>query len=57
MNSGRRAAVSPFRQPRGAWAVPVGCVVSFSGSGLIDPHPSGPVPSAPVPIGEFEVIT
>ncbi len=37
MNSGRRTAVSPFRQPRGAWAVPVGCVVSFSGSGLIDP--------------------
>ncbi len=37
MNSGRRTAVSPFRQPRSAWAVPVACVASFTGSGLTDP--------------------
>jgi hypothetical protein len=37
MNSGRRTAVSPFRQPRGAWAVAVACVVSFTGIGPIDP--------------------
>jgi MFS transporter, ACDE family, multidrug resistance protein len=37
MNSGRRTAVSPFRQPRGVWAVAGACVVSFMGIGLIDP--------------------
>jgi MFS transporter, ACDE family, multidrug resistance protein len=37
MNSGRRTAVSPFRQLRGAWAVTVACVLSFIGTGPIDP--------------------
>ena len=30
MSSGQRAAVSPFRQPRGVWAVAFACVVSFA---------------------------
>jgi MFS transporter, ACDE family, multidrug resistance protein len=29
--------VSPFRQPRGVWAVALACVVSFMGIGLVDP--------------------
>jgi MFS family permease len=37
MSSGQRAAVSPFRQPRGVWAVAFACVVSFMGIGLVDP--------------------
>jgi MFS transporter, ACDE family, multidrug resistance protein len=31
------AAVSPFRQPKGVWAVAFACVVSFMGIGLVDP--------------------
>jgi MFS transporter, ACDE family, multidrug resistance protein len=30
-------AVSPFRQPKGVWAVAFACVVSFMGIGLVDP--------------------
>jgi MFS transporter, ACDE family, multidrug resistance protein len=35
----KRAAttVSPFRQPKGVWAVAFACVVSFMGIGLVDP--------------------
>src|ERR1700724_2303647 len=29
--------VSPFRQPKGVWAVALACVVSFMGIGLFDP--------------------
>jgi MFS family permease len=29
--------VSPFRQPKGVWAVALACVVSFMGIGLVDP--------------------
>jgi MFS family permease len=32
-----RAAPSPFRQPKGVWAVAFACVVSFMGIGLVDP--------------------
>jgi MFS family permease len=32
-----RRVVSPFRQPRGVWAVAFACVVSFMGIGLVDP--------------------
>ena len=32
-----RGLVSPFRQPRGVWAVAFACVVSFMGIGLVDP--------------------
>jgi MFS family permease len=35
--SGDRAAISPFRQPKGVWAVAFACVVSFMGIGLVDP--------------------
>jgi len=36
--SGRPAAsASPFRQPKGVWAVAFACVVSFMGIGLVDP--------------------
>jgi ACDE family multidrug resistance protein len=31
------AAASPFRQPKGVWAVAFACVVSFMGIGLVDP--------------------
>jgi MFS family permease len=37
MSSGQGAAASPFRQPRGVWAVAFACVVSFMGIGLVDP--------------------
>ncbi|HKN96722.1 MAG TPA: MFS transporter [Pseudonocardiaceae bacterium] len=30
-------AASPFRQPKGVWAVAFACVVSFMGIGLVDP--------------------
>lgn len=36
MHSGP-AAGSPFRQPKGVWAVALACVVSFMGIGLVDP--------------------
>jgi ACDE family multidrug resistance protein len=35
--SGDRTVVSPFRQPKGVWAVAFACVVSFMGIGLVDP--------------------
>jgi ACDE family multidrug resistance protein len=35
--SGGVTAVSPFRQPKGVWAVAFACVVSFMGIGLVDP--------------------
>ncbi|HEY1620028.1 MAG TPA: MFS transporter, partial [Streptosporangiaceae bacterium] len=36
--AGRPAvAASPFRQPKGVWAVAFACVVSFMGLGLVDP--------------------
>src|SRR5260370_27577834 len=35
--SGELAPASPFRQPRGVWAVAFACVVSFMGIGLVDP--------------------
>jgi MFS transporter, ACDE family, multidrug resistance protein len=31
------ATASPFRQPKGVWAVAFACVVSFMGIGLVDP--------------------
>ncbi len=34
---GPAAAASPFRQPKGVWAVAFACVVSFMGLGLVDP--------------------
>jgi MFS family permease len=34
---GTRASASPFRQPKGVWAVAFACVVSFMGIGLVDP--------------------
>ncbi|HEX3589783.1 MAG TPA: MFS transporter [Pseudonocardiaceae bacterium] len=38
MSAGRLApAASPFRQPKGVWAVAFACVVSFMGIGLVDP--------------------
>jgi MFS transporter, ACDE family, multidrug resistance protein len=33
----QHAAASPFRQPKGVWAVAFACVVSFMGIGLVDP--------------------
>ena len=35
--SGAATQVSPFRQPKGVWAVAFACVVSFMGIGLVDP--------------------
>jgi MFS transporter, ACDE family, multidrug resistance protein len=35
--TGDEALVSPFRQPKGVWAVAFACVVSFMGIGLVDP--------------------
>jgi ACDE family multidrug resistance protein len=35
--SGATTQVSPFRQPKGVWAVACACVVSFMGIGLVDP--------------------
>ena len=37
MSGVERGVVSPFRQPRGVWAVAFACVVSFMGIGLVDP--------------------
>jgi MFS family permease len=38
MSAGHEApTVSPFRQPKGVWAVAFACVVSFMGIGLVDP--------------------
>jgi ACDE family multidrug resistance protein len=38
MSAGHTApTVSPFRQPKGVWAVAFACVVSFMGIGLVDP--------------------
>jgi len=37
VSSDHRATVSPFRQPRGVWAVAFACVVSFMGIALVDP--------------------
>ncbi len=37
MSGTDRALVSPFRQPKGVWAVAFACVVSFMGIGLVDP--------------------
>lgn len=38
MSAGHAApTVSPFRQPKGVWAVAFACVVSFMGIGLVDP--------------------
>jgi MFS family permease len=34
---GPAAVASPFRQPKGVWAVAFACVVSFMGLGLVDP--------------------
>jgi MFS family permease len=36
-SSGEPTAASPFRQPKGVWAVAFACVVSFMGIGLVDP--------------------
>jgi MFS transporter, ACDE family, multidrug resistance protein len=35
--AGHAAPASPFRQPKGVWAVAFACVVSFMGIGLVDP--------------------
>jgi ACDE family multidrug resistance protein len=35
--AGRAPSASPFRQPKGVWAVAFACVVSFMGIGLVDP--------------------
>jgi MFS family permease len=37
MSHNHDGAVSPFRQPKGVWAVALACVVSFMGIGLVDP--------------------
>src|ERR1700723_1852530 len=37
MTYGHVAPASPFRQPKGVWAVALACVVSFMGIGLVDP--------------------
>ena len=37
MTDGHVAPASPFRQPKGVWAVAFACVVSFMGIGLVDP--------------------
>jgi hypothetical protein len=36
-SAGRAPSASPFRQPKGVWAVAFACVVSFLGIGLVDP--------------------
>jgi MFS transporter, ACDE family, multidrug resistance protein len=35
--AGHKPPASPFRQPKGVWAVAFACVVSFMGIGLVDP--------------------
>jgi MFS transporter, ACDE family, multidrug resistance protein len=35
--AGHAPPASPFRQPKGVWAVAFACVVSFMGIGLVDP--------------------
>jgi MFS transporter, ACDE family, multidrug resistance protein len=35
--AGHAPSASPFRQPKGVWAVAFACVVSFMGIGLVDP--------------------
>jgi MFS transporter, ACDE family, multidrug resistance protein len=35
--AGHAPSPSPFRQPKGVWAVAFACVVSFMGIGLVDP--------------------
>jgi MFS transporter, ACDE family, multidrug resistance protein len=37
VTAGASASTSPFRQPKGVWAVAFACVVSFMGIGLVDP--------------------
>ncbi len=37
MSAGHAPVASPFRQPKGVWAVAFACVVSFMGIGLVDP--------------------
>ena len=37
MTDGHVVPASPFRQPKGVWAVAFACVVSFMGIGLVDP--------------------
>src|SRR5580693_8186933 len=37
MSGGNTTQISPFRQPKGVWAVALACVVSFMGIGLVDP--------------------
>jgi ACDE family multidrug resistance protein len=37
MSGGHAPPASPFRQPKGVWAVAFACVVSFMGIGLVDP--------------------
>ncbi len=37
MSGGKTISGSPFRQPKGVWAVAFACVVSFMGIGLVDP--------------------
>jgi MFS family permease len=37
VSTGHAPVVSPFRQPKGVWAVAFACVVSFMGIGLVDP--------------------
>jgi MFS transporter, ACDE family, multidrug resistance protein len=35
--AGHALSASPFRQPKGVWAVAFACVGSFMGIGLVDP--------------------
>jgi ACDE family multidrug resistance protein len=37
VTAGARGSASPFRQPKGVWAVAFACVVSFMGISLVDP--------------------
>jgi MFS family permease len=37
VSAGHTPVASPFRQPKGVWAVAFACVVSFMGIGLVDP--------------------
>jgi MFS family permease len=37
VTAGANVSASPFRQPKGVWAVAFACVVSFMGIGLVDP--------------------
>jgi MFS transporter, ACDE family, multidrug resistance protein len=37
VTAGARASASPFRQPKGVWAIALACVASFMGVGLVDP--------------------